>query len=174
MDRLQERLGIPFLSAVIVVVLGTQFVAGLINTGRWGWPIIAYPMYAPPRYENERVLYDVSVYAELEDGTRLPITREQLGMPFWVFEENVVQSIRHLDDRCRATGQPVPRFCIAGRAGADRFRALLTPLTARLCTETGGRLKRLAYEDLGVAVTRAGPAFDLKPVMQASFEVTCQ
>jgi hypothetical protein len=128
MDRLQERLGIPFLSAVIVVILGTQFVAGLIDTGRWGWPIIAYPMYQAPHYENERVLYDVSVYAELDDGARLPIRREQLGMQFWVFEGNVVQPMRQLDDRCRAIGPPVPRFCVPGRAYADRSRALLTPL----------------------------------------------
>jgi hypothetical protein len=131
-------------------------------------------MYQTPRYENERVLYDVLVYAELDDGTRLPIRREQLGMQFWVFDANVVQPIQHLDDRCRAIGQPVPRFCVPGRAGADRFRALLNPLIDRLCAENGRRLKRLAYEDLGVAVTRAGPVFDLKPVVQASFEVTCQ
>jgi hypothetical protein len=150
MDRLQERLGIPFVSGVIVVVLGTQFVAGLVDTGRWGWPIIAYPMYQTPHYENDRVLHDVSVYAELDGGTRSPIKREQLGMQFWVFDKNVVEPIRTND------------------------RALLNPLVDRLCAESESRLRRLVYEDLGVAVTRAGPVFGLEPIKLGSLEVTCQ
>ena len=147
MNRLQERLGIPFVSGVIVIVLGAQLVAGLVDTGRWGWPIVAYPMYKTPHYENERVLHDFAVYAEFDDGMRLPIKREELGMQnLFLFESNVVDPIIHKDP------------------------ALLAPVVRRLCTESGRRLKRfcrssgsrmalLAWEPFSSATITARESF---------------
>jgi hypothetical protein len=85
MTAFQQRAGRGLVSAIIVVILGTQFVAGLVDTGKWGWPILAYPMYKWSHYENERILHDADVYAQLDDGSRIAITPEALGMSFWIF-----------------------------------------------------------------------------------------
>jgi hypothetical protein len=58
-------------SGVIVAVLTLQSFAGFVDTGRWGWPFVAYPMYSEAHFENERVQYDWMVYAILADSTEV-------------------------------------------------------------------------------------------------------
>lgn len=149
MIALQQRTAMWLVSAIIVLILGTQLVAGWMDTGRWGWPFLAYPMYKTSHHENERVLYDLDVYAELDDGSRVAITSDAVGMDFWVFWYNVVQPIRYED------------------------RGKLAPVVARYCAETGGQVRKLVALDKGVAVTRAGPQYDLPPTVIYSTSVQC-
>ena len=147
---LQERYGVQIVSIVIVFILVTQLMAGLIHTGRWGWPFVAYPMYKMAHYDGERVVYDVKVYGVLKDLSRIELKRSDLGMSFWLFWYNVVQPIRH------------------------GYLHNLSPIIDQLCRQSRGDLIRLEYEDMGVKISRAGPVYGLEPVILGSSDVSCK
>ena len=149
MTALHQRIAALLVSAIVIVILSTQFVAGLIDTGKWGWPILAYPMYKWAHHENERILHDVDVLAELDDGSRIPVTREALGMDFWIFWRNVALALRAAD------------------------RSKLAPVVARYCAQTGGRVRSLLALDKGIAVTRTGPQYGLPPSVVFAMSVQC-
>lgn len=148
--KIQERYGIQIISIVIVFILVTQLIAGLVNTGKWGWPFLAYPMYSTAHYDGERVVYDVKVYGVLKDLSRIELKRSDLGMDFWVFRYNVVQPIRH------------------------GYLSALSPIIDLLCRQNRGDLIRLEYEDMGVAISRTGLVYGLEPVVVESFDVSCK
>jgi hypothetical protein len=149
MTAVQQRAGRGLVSAIIIVILGTQFVAGLVDTNKWGWPILAYPMYKWPHYENERILHDADVYAQLDDGSRIAITPEALGMSFWIFFYNVFLALRDAD------------------------RSKLGPVIVRYCAQAGGRVRELLALDKGIAVTREGPRYGLPPTVVYAMSVQC-
>ena len=149
--RRLRRFAEPAITAIIVIVLGTQAIAGLVDTGRWGWPILAYPMYEEAHYDGERILYDARTHIVLADGTRVELTRDELGMSFWIYWQNVVQPIYN---------------------GGDLLKPL-APLIAQVCRRFDGRVARLEIEDMGVAIRRDGPVFGLPPVILGSTDVEC-
>jgi hypothetical protein len=138
------------ISGVIVGILLIQAVASFVDTGRWGWPFLAYPMYENAHYENERLYDELTAYAILTDSTRVEIKRTDLGMDFWLYWYNVVQPIRHghLD--------------------------LLEPVLQRYCEEFENRVIKLHLEDQGVAIGRDGPIEGLPPEVMAEIDVSCQ
>lgn len=142
-----------FVSTVVLIVLPTQLIASLIDTGRWGWPFITYPMYANAHYEGERLKYDVRAFAVLEDSSRIEIKREQLNMrqrwQFYLFQKHVWFPIR------------------------DGDKELLEPLIRKYCDLSNGKLVRLELEDLGIAVTKEGPVSGLKPNVFSPLNVSC-
>jgi hypothetical protein len=140
----------PFtaISALIVVILGTQLVAGFVDTGRWGWPILAYPMYRTAHFDGDR-LEDYDVDAVLADGSRLRVDPEELQMSFWIFRSNVVYKIE------------------AGNLQG------LAPIVERYCERSQGRLKRFEVVDIGMAISATGLVRDLEPEVAAALDVTC-
>jgi len=149
MERMLTReTAFAAISAIIVAILGTQFVAGFVDTGRWGWPIIAYPMYATAHFDGDR-FDDYHVYAVLADGSRLRVDPEELGMSFWIFRRNVVNQVE--------TGS------LEG----------LAPIVERYCERGQARLKRFEVIDLGMAISATGLIKGLKPNVAAALDVAC-
>lgn len=137
-------------SAIIVAVLATQAVAGILDTGRWGWPMIAYPMYKTAHFEGERLDHDLTAYAVLADSARVEIKKTDLNMGFWIYWYNVVQPIRHGDF------------------------ARLQPLLRRYCQQFDNQVTKLVVEDLGIAIGRDGPVDGLPRQIMYETEVACQ
>jgi hypothetical protein len=73
MDLLSARQQRAVLSIVIAAILGSQLVVGMVDTGRWGWPIMAYPMYKSAHFEGERLSHEFDLFAVFQDGTRVKI-----------------------------------------------------------------------------------------------------
>jgi hypothetical protein len=138
-----------FISVVIVGILSIQAVAGFVDTGRWGWPLLAYPMYKTAHYEGERLDVELTAYAVLADSTRVPIHRSDLNMGFWLYWYNVVTPIQN--------------------ARLD----LLQPVLQRYCEKNGNQVTKLQLEDRGVAIGRDGPIEGLPPEIVAEMDVTC-
>lgn len=149
MTRSSDGLARVAISAIVVVVLLSQAVAGFVDTGRWGWPILAYPMYETAHFEGDRLDHDVTAYAVLSDARRIEVTRSDLNMGFWVFWYNVVMPIEHqrLD--------------------------LLEPVIGRYCGQFDGQVTALQLEDKGIAIGRDGPVEGLPPEVIATAKITC-
>ena len=149
MERMLTReTAFAAISAVIVAILGSQLVAGFVDTGRWGWPIIAYPMYKTAHFDGER-LDDYEVAAVLADGSRLRVDPEELGMSFWTFRQNVAMKIER------------------GRLEA------LAPTIERYCERSQRSLKRLELVDTGTAISASGLIQGLEPKVAAAIDVVC-
>ena len=136
-------------SAVIVVILGCQLVVGFVNTGRWGWPMVAYTMYSQAHYDGDR-LDEYEVHAVLKDGTKLLIDRDDLGMSYWIFRANVVRGLR-----------------------SDQLERL-TAMMDRYCDQSKGAVARLEVSDTGHAISAKGLVADLEPQVVAAVNVTCE
>jgi len=136
------------ISFIVLAILITQFFVNLIDTGRWGWPFITYPMYANSHQEGERVIYDVKAFAVYEDLTRNEIKRSELGMNIFLFQKHVWYPIENADI------------------------VSLQPLINRYCESTDNKLIRFELEDLGVAVSRNGPV-SVEPQIISSLDVSC-
>lgn len=138
------------ISVVIVTVLSLQALVGFSYTGVQTWPFMAYPMYRGAHYDGERLRYDFTVYAELDDSSEVVITPEDLGLSWWAFRENVVHALYRND------------------------RAVVQGLIDAHCERTGQRIVGLRMEDLGRAVSRDGLVEGLPPEVVASMSVTCE
>lgn len=150
MTRSRHAIGRFLVSALVVGILSIQAVAGFVETGRWGWPLLAYPMYKWPHYEGERLNHDLVTYAVLTDSSRVEVKRDDLGMDFWIYWYNVVQPIRH--------------------ARLD----LLKPVLQRYCGKFDGRVTKLQAEDLGIAIGRDGPVEGLPRQIRYELDVSCR
>jgi hypothetical protein len=139
-----------FVSAAIVAILSIQAVAGFVDTGRWGWPLLAYPMYKRAHYEGERLHDELTAYAVLADAKRVAIKRSDLAMDFWLYWYNVVTPIQN--------------------ARVD----LLQPVLQRYCEQSDNQVIKLHLEDRGAAIGRDGPVEGLPPQVVAEMDVTCQ
>ena len=146
---LSSHVGCLLVSAIIVVILSVQAVAGFVDTGRWGWPLLAYPMYKKAHYEGDRLDVELTGYAVLPDATRVAIDRSDLNMDFWLYWYNVVTPIMH--------------------ARAD----LLQPVLRRYCAESDNQVVKLQLEDGGIAIGRDGPVTGLPVEVVAEMDVTC-
>jgi hypothetical protein len=82
---ISSHVGRLLVSAIIVAILSIQAVAGFVDTGRWGWPLLAYPMYKWAHYEGDRLDVELTGHAVLEDSTRIPMSRSDLNMDFWLY-----------------------------------------------------------------------------------------
>jgi hypothetical protein len=170
-------------SALIVVILGTQFVVGFIDTGRRGWPIVAYPMYSTARYDGDR-FDDFKVYAALKDGTKVEVNPGEVGMSYWIFHKNVLNPLlitggyyeRNTAAR-RLRAQSEPSSGNVSLSAANRITTLaakLAPTIDHYCDESKGGLTRLEVFDSGVAIGVHGPITNLEPEMVAAMDVTCE
>lgn len=137
------------ISVVIVAVLSLQALVGFSYGGVQAWPFMAYPMYRGAHYDGERLRYDFTVYAELDDASEVVIAPEDLGLSWWAFRENVVHAL-YRDDR-----------------------AVVQGLIDAHCRRTGQRIVGLRMEDLGFAVSRDGLVKGLPPEVVASMPVRC-
>jgi hypothetical protein len=149
MTRAGDALGRLLVSVVVVVILLTQLVVGFVDTGRWGWPMLAYPMYKTAHFEGERLDHELTTYAVLADLSRVEIKRSDLGMGFWIYWYNVVQPIRH------------------GNLDA------LAGLVQHYCQEFDNQVSKLEVQDLGIAIGRDGPVEGLPPQVMFETEVSC-
>jgi hypothetical protein len=146
---LPEEVACKAVSVVIALILGTQLVVGFVNTGRWGWPMVAYPMYKQAHFEGDRFdLYNV--YAVLDDGTRLEIAPADVAMDLWMFRRHVMAPIQ------------------------DGQLENLAPITALYCERVGGRLVRFEIFDRGIALGWNGPVYGLEPQQFAAADVACR
>jgi hypothetical protein len=148
-SRVPTRLGEPLVTVIIITILGLQVFAGFRDPAQWGWPFVAYPMYRGAHYEGERLRHDFTVYARLADGTKARVTPEDLGMHFWLFRANVVDSLyrQRLD--------------------------LLQPVADLICGRTGQPVLGLELEDLGMAVSREGLVEGLPPEVVTTANLSC-
>lgn len=150
MQRMLARdTAIAAISALIVLILGAQLVAGFVVTGPRGWPIINYPMYKNARFDGDRLDHRFQVDAVLADGTRLNIDPDELGMSFWLFQHNVVIPVQQ------------------GK------REALAPTLERYCERSEARLRRLEVLDSGVAISAAGPVVGLERELLGAIDVAC-
>jgi hypothetical protein len=97
MQRESKAAGRLIVSGIIVTILGLQIVAGFADTGRWGWPFVAYPMYKRAHYEGERFDHDLTVRLVLRDASEHLVTGPDLGLSFWLVEKRVWNPIRNND-----------------------------------------------------------------------------
>ena len=149
MTRSWDALGKVLVSGIIVVILAVQAVAGFVDPGKWGWPVLAYPMYEKAFFEGDRLNHDFTVYALRSDGRRTEIKRSDLGMGFWIFWYNVVS----------------PIFL----ARAD----ILEPTVQRYCGQLDNDVTMLQVEDKGIAIGRDGPVTGLPPQVMSEIQVSC-
>jgi hypothetical protein len=150
MDLLSARQQRAVVSIVIATILGTQLVLGMLNPGRWSWPIVAYPMYKDAHFEGERLRHQLDLFAVFEDGTRMKIMPEDLGLRVWPFINNVVDAIKF-----------------------GRSQQLSWVIDYACQLRDGHRLTRFEVTDIGVTIARNGPVYGLEPEVYASAEVTC-
>jgi hypothetical protein len=150
MDLLSARQQGAVASIVIVTILGTQLVLGVLNPSRWSWPIVAYPMYKDAHLEGERLRDQLYLFAVFEDGTRIKISPEDLGLRVWPFINNVVDAIKF-----------------------GRMQQLSWVIDYACQLRDGYPLTGLEVTDTGVAIARDGPVYDLEPEVYASAKVTC-
>jgi hypothetical protein len=170
------------ISALIGIILGTQLVAGFINTGRWGWPIIAYPMYSIARYDGDR-LNNFKVYAVVRDGTKIEVDPGELGMGYWHFHYNVVTPVlvtsgyyQRTTAARRSRAQNAPSSDNGSLSAARRATliAKLAPTIDHYCDESKGAVTRLQVSDSGMAISAQGPITNLEPDVVAAIEVACE
>ncbi|MFO1070636.1 MAG: hypothetical protein U1E14_19120 [Geminicoccaceae bacterium] len=136
-------------TCIVAILLGAQFVSGIIGTGRWGWPIVPYFLYAPPHHEGDRLALELSAFAVTGDGEALRIDRYNFGAPYPVFLNRVVYPIMNGN------------------------HADLKPLIGLYCGRTQDRLVAIRLEDNGVAIGRHGPVYGLDPVVFGEVAVDC-
>ena len=137
------------ISVFIAVILVTQFIVGIVNTGRWAWPMVAYPMYKTAHYDGER-FDEYDLYAVLRDNSRIRIDPAELGMGYWIFRQNVLDGL--LLDRVEP----------------------LSPIIARYCDQSRGATMRLEVSDRGLAISSHGLVANLEPQMLKVVHIRCK
>jgi hypothetical protein len=145
-----ERIFISLISVAILMVLALQAFAGFIDTGRWGWPFLAYPMYKTAHHDGERILHDFTLYAKTADGDRIEVTRDDLGLGFWHFEKFIFAAIRQGD-------LEKPQI-----------------IANEYCKRHNRRIVGLVLEDKGIAISRSGMVTGLPPQVLAAMNVRCE
>lgn len=82
-------------SAVIVVVIGLQFLAsfqitpGPVEGSPFLWPFLDFPMYSTPR-ESGDTIPRLELHGVLADSSEVEIRPSDLEMSFWVFRRGVL------------------------------------------------------------------------------------
>jgi hypothetical protein len=174
---LDREVAFKVLSALIVIILGTQFALLFVETRQWGWPMVTYPMYSVARYDGER-FDEYDVYAVLKDATKVQVDPDELGMGYWIFRKNVI------DPLLRDVGYDATRLLRerkesrsrnASLSAADRAKLTkrLAPVIDRYCDQSGGAMTRFEVSDRGVAISAQGP-IHLEPKVVAAMDVTCE
>ena len=136
------------ISGLIIAILGLQTVAGFVNTGRWGWPFIAYPMYKTAHFEGERLLHEYKVFATHANSSEDLISAGDV--PFWIFKFKMVDGLTNGD------------------------RASVQPLVAAYCERTGKEVIAVRVEDTGLELTRNGIVRGLPPKTLAKMQIGCE
>ena len=85
-----------FATAVIVLVLGLQFLAVVTRSGKWAWPFIDYPMYSTSHQEGERVPARHVIYGITSDGAKIELTMQAIGVNLWMHEK-WARDLKNLD-----------------------------------------------------------------------------
>lgn len=137
-------------TTAILVILALQIFAGFYDTGRWGWPFLAYRMYEHVHEDGSRLQLEVSTYAVMKDGNEVRLEPEDLDMRFWAFRTLVVQPVRNDD--------------------IEKLNSLIL----HLCREFNGQIVGIRIEDEGLAVGRNGLIDNLPPEEIASQNISCQ
>ena len=137
------------ISGMIAVALAAQLVSGVIGTGRRGWPIVPYFMYATPHHDGDRLTWEMTVLAIVDGAEPLPIDRWHFRAPYPVFNNRVILPI------------------------LNGNHADLEPVIREYCALSGGKLTTLRVLDNGVAITRNGPAYGLAPEVVGEVAVDC-
>jgi hypothetical protein len=136
-------------SAIIVTVLGLQIVAGFVDTGRWGWPFVAYPMYKRAHYEGERFDHDLTVYLIMDDSSERVVTGPDLGLSFWLVEKRIWNPVRS--------------------GNQEHLQSFIEDV----CPKFDNRIIAVRLEDKGVALGRSGMVNNLPPGVVGSMPVNC-
>jgi len=147
-QSMQSKYGMAFVSLVILVILGMQLAVGFTKK-RSAWPFIPYGMYKSVRVDGQRLDHAVHIYGVFADGSRVSISRDDVVLSDWVYRNNIELAIR------------------VGKVST------LRPAAEWLCQQSQSPLVSLAYEDLGVAISKDGPVYGLPPELQASIDVSC-
>jgi len=134
------------ISLVILGFLGLHLAAGFSGNWRFGsyyWPFLSYPLYHTPHYEGERIKTRTPIIGTWEDGTAVPITRQDLGLNHFRFEWGFVGAV-HSEDREKL------------KVYWDMYRK-----------RKGKRLAALRLENFPMIVTREG----MKPAPQETLRI---
>lgn len=60
------------------------------------WPFVTYPMYREAHYEGDTIDRFL-VFVLLEDSTKVQISPKEMGLGYWLFQENVIVPIMRRD-----------------------------------------------------------------------------
>ena len=93
----REKFNFAFISFVILSIIILQAAASLGIVSKFFyndrlWPILDYPMYSSAHYQGDSI-DQYFLYGLLEDGSELPIPKEDLGLNFWKFLRGPVYAI---------------------------------------------------------------------------------
>ncbi len=119
-----------FATAVIVLVLGLQFLAVVTRSGKWAWPFIDYPMYSTSHQEGERVPARHVIYGITSDGAKVELTRQAIGVNLWMHEK-WARDLKNLEFSRRDNRRSGDGDSPAGRSNVSRSEPG--------CSETGSR-----------------------------------
>lgn len=170
-------------STAIVLVLGLQFSATMLQLEESIWPFTNYPMYSGAHHEGDRITARRFIHATTEDGREAEVTFQDIGINVWLYEKWAQQILddykkrNEKNEKQRAEAAPRPaspiiewlqptaayQFLRDIRHGMTRKRAggtidLHTDFLQLAETKLGSKIVRLRIEDTAYVVTRAGMA----------------
>ena len=178
-QRIQMRLA----TTVIVLVLGLQFGATILQSAESIWPFTNYPMYSGSHYEGDRIIARRFIHATTEDGEEVELTLKDIGVNVWLYEKWAQQILndhkkRH-QPKTEQQAQAAPKSAspiiewlkptAAYRFLRDIRHAMIreregptVDLHANFLQiaeeKLGAKIVRLRVEDTAYVVTRAGMA----------------
>lgn len=138
------------ISALLLIVLGTQFVVGFTYHAGTRWPFISYPMYSGAKYDGDR-LNDFTVRVFLDDSESYEIvSSEDMGLGYWIFRKNIILPIRKEDELNRKN------------------------LNIKFCPKyPGAKNIKVELYDIGAFISKSGLYFD-EPKFVARKEINCR
>lgn len=170
-------------TAVIVLVLGLQLAATMLQLAEAIWPFTNYPMYSGSHYEGDRITARRYIHATTEDGEEVEVTFKDIGINVWLYERWAQQILDEHEKKVRETQRQPAAAPVKGaspiiewlkptaayqflrdiRQGMIRKRDsesvdLHTNFLALAEEKLGAKIVRLRVEDTAYVVTRAGMA----------------
>jgi len=131
----------PVVSIVIVVFLTAQLVSIIIPVPFYYWPFLDYPMYSKVRVENELVNENLELVGLTSDGQERAITRQELGLSFFKFNDWFVPRLRDMQ-RDPSIQPYVERLRTIDHGAFQAVRIQATPL----------RISRTGISDVPIQV----------------------
>lgn len=141
-----SKLGI---SAVIVFVLGAQFIIGFTYHAGTRWPFISYPMYSGAKYDGDRLDdFNLRVFLDRSESYET-VGPSEMDMSYWIFRKNIIVPINR-------------------DQGLDRRN-----LSIKFCENYGAAdYIHLKLYDIGAFISKSGLSYD-EPRLISEKELNC-